>query len=63
MVYQLNAVRQDAMEFYAPVSPARIRKLLHTRRSAKKALHLGCLVSCCACIGVSLMVFAYILLG
>ncbi|MBE6974040.1 MAG: hypothetical protein E7436_00890 [Ruminococcaceae bacterium] len=63
MIYQLNAARQDALEFYAPVSPARIRKLLRARRSAKKALHLGCLVSGWACIGVSLLVFAYILLG
>jgi hypothetical protein len=63
MVYQLNAIGQGAMEFCAPASPARVRKLLRARRNEKKALRIGCLAASWACIGVSLMVFAYILLG
>ena len=63
MVYRLNRMEQEVMEFCTPVSPARLRKLLRVQRKAKKLLCGTCLAASWACIGVSLMVFAYILLG
>lgn len=65
MVYQLHAQTEEPeeLEFCTTASPARLQKLLRLRRAIKNGMNGLCLAACWACIGVSLVVFGYILLG
>ena len=56
-------LQPEELEFCTTASPARLQKLLRLRRAIKNGMNGLCLAACWACIGVSLVVFGYILLG